>query len=250
MGFKGFIENNGFKILALAKLKSPSYSILLYLFNEMAAGATEVIASTKELASFLGINEKYTLEGLNELTINNMILFTEVPGKPLRIKLQEDLNAWKVKWKPENKKNTLGDAKNLHPLVPQKTHHGSLGEIKLADTPENHPIPFPNPTKIKIADPKTQTTQNPAKDSTNLVAFREKHELSTARIRTLAGEELKKAKQEQKRLTPDEELLLQILMKHHNPRKQLYWALKAQLMYPNLNAFLDAARALSELNET
>lgn len=249
MSFKSFIENNGFKILALAKLKSPSYSILLYLFNEMAAGATEVIASVKELAAFLRIPEKHTQEGLDELLTINMIVLTEISGKPLRIKLQEDLNVWKVEWKPENKKITLGDAKNLHPLIPQKAPNGSLGEIKLADTPEAPLIPFPNSAKMKVVGSTADAPEAP-KDSTNLLAFREKQELSTARIRTLASEELKKAKQEQKHFTADEELLLQILMKHHNPRKQLYWALKAQLMYPNLGAFLEAARTIGELNET
>lgn len=82
---------------------------------------------------------------------------------------------------------------------------------------------------------------------TDLSAFRERHEIYDAKVRALASDELKKLKEQSQILTADEELLLQILTHHHQPRKQLHWALRVKLLYPNLSNFLEQAQAAADL---
>lgn len=98
-------------------------------------------------------------------------------------------------------------------------------------------------SKVKVETPSS------GENLTDLTAFREKHEIYDAKVRSLASDEMKKIKQDSRTITPDEELLLQILMHHHQPRKQLHWALKVRLIYPNLTSFLEQARLDAELSD-
>lgn len=96
-------------------------------------------------------------------------------------------------------------------------------------------------------DENTILRESPQENLTLLSAFRERHEIYDAKVRALASDELKKTKEQIQNLTSDEQLLLQILTHHHQPRKQLHWALKVKLLYPNLAEFLEQARVVAEL---
>jgi hypothetical protein len=234
LNFKDFIKSEGLKKLALAKLKSASYSLLIYLFNEILSGVDEIISSRKELSILLGWPEKQITEGLDELKFCNMIQVTEVAGKPLRIRPQLHLDQWNIPHvlPSDQKKQPLGEAINLHSLVPT-----------------DNPIPFPKNFKVTSANTNANDSTSPEKTLNDLNAFREKHEGIDAKIKALAVEELDTIKHEKRMITPDEELLLQILSQHQQPKKQLLMALHSSLVYPNLKFFLATAKLYAEIQD-
>ncbi|MES2615377.1 MAG: hypothetical protein V4591_08180 [Bdellovibrionota bacterium] len=212
----------------------------------------EIIASRKELSMLLGLAEKQICEGLDELQFCNMVQLTEVAGKPLRIRAQLNIDSWNVvHLQPfdQSKKLTLGDAKNLHSLLPNEPHPNKknikLIELNIFDDP----IPFP-----KQKTPHLKVTKNeegmPTKEQSslnNLDAFREKNEVIDSKIKALAVNELDLIKHEKRLITPNEDLLLQILSQHHQPRKQLILALNSNVNYPNLKFFLATAKVVAEI---
>jgi hypothetical protein len=244
LNFKGFIKNEGLRKLATTKLTAASFSICIYLFNEILSGVEEIIASRKELSIMLGWSEKEICDSLDELQFCNIIHFTEVAGKPLRIRANLNCDNWNVAHiQSENnlKKNLLGDATNLHSLVSTKNKiqkkNFKLVDLKIFDDP----IPFP---KRKLKGPKTakEKTSNSATSFNDLGAFREKNEVIDSKIKSLALTELDQIKHEKRPITTDEELLLQILSQHHQPKRQLILALRSNLIYPNLKFFLATAK--------
>lgn len=254
MNFKEFIKNEGLKKLALTKLKSASYSLLIYLFNEILSGVDEIISSKKELSLLLGWTEKEIIEGLDELQFCNMIQFTSVNGKPLRIRAQLNMENWNIvhtQTTDNIHKPQLEDATNLHPLLPSK-NRSSKKKVRLIDLNIfEDPIPFPKnnlkSNKTNISETNTpHTTESPLND---LGAFREKHEVIDSKIKTLAHNEIDTIKHEKRAVTPDEELLLQILSQHPEPRKQLLYALRSSLTYPNLKFFLATAKMTAKITD-
>ncbi len=248
MNFKEFIRNEGFKKLALTRLNSASFSILIYLFNEILSGVDEIISSRKELSILMGWSEKQICEALDELQFCNMIHVSEVAGKPLRIKAQLSLESWNTvhHTTSDNKKPSLGDATNVHSILPnenaQKKNNIKLLDLNIFD----EPIPFPKRDHKIISDdgndfPFSESTLN------DLGAFREKTEGIDSKIRALASNELNTIKLDKRTITPDEELLLQILIQHHQPKKQLIFALRSDHLYPNLHFFLDTVRHCADI---
>ncbi len=71
----------------------------------------------------------------------------------------------------------------------------------------------------------------------DLESYRQRHQSAEKKIRTLANSELKKAQSNKSILSADEQLLLRIFLRHEQPRKQLYWALKVRERYPHLHDF-------------
>ncbi len=71
----------------------------------------------------------------------------------------------------------------------------------------------------------------------DLESYRQRHQSAEKKIRTLANTELKKAQSHKTILSADEQLLLRIFLRHDQPRKQLYWALKVRERYPHLHDF-------------
>ena len=108
------------------------------------------------------------------------------------------------------------------------------------------PIPFPSKSENQGAHEQENPGDHEAKPD-DLGAYREKHELIDTKIKALAMNELENIKNEQRDISPDEELLLQILSQHHQPRKQLILALKSNLIYPNLKEFLNTARIFADI---
>jgi hypothetical protein len=312
VNLRNFGERGGFKVLAVARLSSCSYSLVLYVLNCLVAGIDEIVSSTGELSVLLGVSEKQVKFAIDELSENNILSITKKHGKTLVLKMNLDPEKWKnLRSSPERNKRVLGDAKNLHSIIPQKNLNEKPKPIKVTLS-SHEALLFPNKKKTKhegIHDEKlnkiikifTQNQKNnidleketdfaklllenhPIDQIISLInffskeipslsmlagawfhylnkyreetaevddlnAFRRKHEDYDKKIRNLAYFELKKIQKEKKSISADEELLLHILMRHEQPRKQLYWALKAKEKYPGLIVFLDHAKNSVELN--
>ena len=71
----------------------------------------------------------------------------------------------------------------------------------------------------------------------DLESYRQRHQSAEKKIRSLANSELKKAQANKVVLNADEQLLLRIFLRHEQPRKQLYWALRVRERYPHLHDF-------------
>lgn len=74
-------------------------------------------------------------------------------------------------------------------------------------------------------------------EQVDLESYRQRHQSAEKKIRALANTELKKAQSHKSILSADEQLLLRIFLRHEQPRKQLYWALKVRERYPHLHDF-------------
>ncbi|APJ04125.1 hypothetical protein [Silvanigrella aquatica] len=317
MNLRDFWERGGFKVLAVARLGSCSYSLVLYVLNCIVAGIDEIVSSTGELSILLGVPEKQVKIAIEELSENNILSVTKKYSKTLILKMNLDPEKWKnLRSTPERSKRMLGDAKNLRSLIPQKKINPKVKPVKISIS-SKEALMFPKKMntkskKVKEDDDheKSEINQiidifskyqknnidikkelnfaklllenhsldqilslihffskeipslsmlagawfhymNKYREETaevdDLNAFRRKHENYDEKIRALATFELKKIQREKKNITADEELLLHILMRHEQPRKQLYWALKAKDKYPGLINFLSQAKDSVEL---
>lgn len=315
MNLNNFLESGGLKVLAVAKLNSCSYSLVLYLINCIVAKIDEIVSSAAELSILLGVTERQVKLAIDELIESNIIIVSKKQSKTLVLKMNLNATKWKnLRSTPEPKKRILGDAKNLHSLIPQKRTGGKL--VALSNSlSSDEALLFPkkiqrNSKNMEQAKPSDeikiltafakyhgknfdeQKEQNFArlllenhpfeqilslinffakeipslsmlvgawfhymnkyKEETSEVddlnAFRKKHEEFDSKIRSLASLELKKIQKEKKKISADEELLLHILIRHEQPRKQLYWALKARDRYPALTTFLDKIKSTVNLN--
>jgi hypothetical protein len=318
VNLRNFWERGGFKVLAVARLGSCSYSLVLYILNCYAAGIDEIVSSTVELSILLGVPERQVKLAVEELSESNILSVTKKHEKTLVLKMNLDPEKWKnLRSTPEPNKRILGDAKNLHSLIPQKKINSKVRPVKVSLSSEEALI-FPKKmnSKNKKTDENNKTLDeevnkildifgkyhkekidlnketnfaklllenhptdqiisliqffskeipslsmlvgawfhymNKYREETSEVddlnAFRKKHEVFDEKIRNLAAFELKKIQKEKKNISADEELLLHILIRHEQPRKQLYWALKARERYPSLKVFLDRAKDSVNLN--
>lgn len=320
VNLRNFWEQGGFKVLAIANLGSCSYSLFLYILNCIVAGIDEIVSSTGEISILLGVPEKQVKIAIEELSESNILRVTKKHGRTLVLKLNLNPEKWKnLRRFPEGNKRILGDAKNLHSLIPQNKISTKLKPTNIALSSQEALV-FPKKIDISIKHKKSKDNKstldieikkilkifekyqknkiNVTKESSfarlllenhpidqiialihffskeipslsmlagawfhylniyreettevdDLNAFRKKHLNFDEKIRALASSELKKIQKEKKIITPDEELLLHILIRHDQPRKQLYWALKAKERYPGLTLFLTQAKNSAELN--
>jgi len=74
-------------------------------------------------------------------------------------------------------------------------------------------------------------------EQVDLESYRQKHQSAEKKIRMLANTELKRAQAQKSILSTDEQLLLRIFLRHDQPRRQLYWALRVRERYPHLHDF-------------
>lgn len=140
-----FIDKGGFKLLAVARLGPGSLALVCYLVNCMAAGVDEVVSSPGELAVLLGIPERSARAALEELE-SCSILDVTYPSKATRAKtfalrLNLDTARWQnLRKDPQaskRKRTPLGDAKNIHPLHPQRLHEDAQGSSKAQEERED-----------------------------------------------------------------------------------------------------------------
>ena len=133
-----FVDKGGFKLLAVARLGPGSLSLVCYLVNCMAAGVDEVVSSHGELAVLLGVPERAARAALEELESCRILVVTHPSppssparpglsvGKTVALRLNLETSTWQNLRKEtqggKRKRTPLGDAKNVHPLHPQRPH--------------------------------------------------------------------------------------------------------------------------------
>jgi hypothetical protein len=152
VNLRNFGERGGFKVLAVARLSSCSYSLVLYVLNCLVAGIDEIVSSTGELSVLLGVSEKQVKFAIDELSENNILSITKKHGKTLVLKMNLDPEKWKnLRSSPERNKRVLGDAKNLHSIIPQKNLNEKSSPIKVPLS-SHEALLFPNQKKTKHED--------------------------------------------------------------------------------------------------
>jgi hypothetical protein len=130
MPFQTFMSESGFKVLAMARLGSCEYSIVLYLMNCAVSGMHELITTEKEFASLIGYKEEQLEEAMQSLIARN-IIYVKVHDQhqpkgrqSLRIGMQYNMHAWQLNF---DKDVTSHDAvvfpfrreSNVHYLLPR-----------------------------------------------------------------------------------------------------------------------------------
>ena len=103
MSFKSFIDGSGLKILAMVRLESCEYSIVLYLLNCAASGLTELVTTLREMASLIGYSESELKEALISLfdrfiidvSSSNRLTFVE-GRQSIRVSIQYNTSNWQL----------------------------------------------------------------------------------------------------------------------------------------------------------
>jgi hypothetical protein len=103
MPFQTFMSESGFKVLAMARLGSCEYSIILYLLNCAVSGMHELVTTEKELATLIGYNLSEIQQAMENLTKRRLIQVKvhEAPTvskerQSLRIGIQYDIHLWQL----------------------------------------------------------------------------------------------------------------------------------------------------------
>jgi hypothetical protein len=221
-----FYSHGGFLKLALARLSQCEYSLILYLLSRLPSDVDELVSASKEISQSIGYSErtvKTALEGLAHFQIISMRLFRE----SVVVKVQFDPSLWVNLRASPARKIVLGDASNLRSLSP-------LPEIEIGD--------FGHKTVLKDdrAMPIGTSEAEP-----EIKSFRIKSQKENLELRQAAENEIDADKKGIRAHTEDELFLLQVILKHAEPRKQLHWALEASFRYPGLAFFFKTCRHLA-----
>lgn len=103
MNLSRFMKESGFKVLAMAKLNSCEYSIVLHLLNCSVSGMEEIITTSSELASLIGYEENEVQEGLLSLSERGFIRLKEGESHAddssasISIGVEFDFHKWNLK---------------------------------------------------------------------------------------------------------------------------------------------------------
>ncbi len=103
MPFQTFMSESGFKVLAMARLGSCEYSIILYLLNCAVSGMHELVTTEKELATLIGYTLTEVQQAMENLTKRRLIQVKvhEAQAVPkerqsVRIGIQYDIHLWQL----------------------------------------------------------------------------------------------------------------------------------------------------------
>ncbi len=103
MPFQTFMGESGFKVLAMARLGSCEYSIILYLLNCAVSGMHELVTTEKEFATLIGYSTEelqLAMENLNKRRIIQVKVHeTQAVSKDrqsLRVGMQYDVHLWQL----------------------------------------------------------------------------------------------------------------------------------------------------------
>lgn len=105
--FFRFVRNSGFKVLAMARLTSCEYSIVLYLINCESSGLDQLVTTEAELASLIGRERRELRDGLTNLKQRNIVKlhYGEVTHTPERdsfgLAFQFDFTRWILDFEPD-----------------------------------------------------------------------------------------------------------------------------------------------------
>ena len=104
MKIKNFMENSGFKVLAMARLSARDYSVVLYLINTALSELDQFITTEAELSSLVGYEEGMLRQTLTDLAEKNIIRIQyadhgsngDLGSQSLRIGMNYDLSRWQM----------------------------------------------------------------------------------------------------------------------------------------------------------
>lgn len=287
MEISKFARESGFKLLAVAKLSSVEYSIVLYLINCAASGLSEVITTESELSSLIGYDEKEVRRAIGEL--ENRKIIRSRYGAPhknpdidsLRIGMQFDIKRWQIDIDSDLSSRDAvvfpfrrqGPA-NLHLLTDQEVEekatsnvapawkrvfdafiqNRSLDDDELKQVEEyskvlvdTHPVDqvlllvrfFGHriPTLSLLASSWQHYHEMFVNETqkVDLIDARQKHYELDEQLRSRARSFL--SQENDKKLSDEERTVLDIIIRHRHPRRQLFWAYQTRDRYPNLKDF-------------
>ncbi len=150
MPFQTFMIESGFKVLAMARLGSCEYSIVLYLMNAAVTGMHELVTTEKEFASLIGYQDEQLQEAMQNLIHRNIIHVKvhdqhQPKGRQsLRIGMQYNVHLWQLDF---DKDVTSHDAVVFPFKRESNVHYLQPREPDLTPT-----IRHPTPTWKRILD--------------------------------------------------------------------------------------------------
>ena len=108
MNINQFIQQSGFKVLAMAEFSQCEYSVILYLMNCSVSGLDEIITSESELSTHLGYEEQEISQCIKALADRNMIkIFSKniknIESSPnsIRVGFHFNMESWKLSTKTD-----------------------------------------------------------------------------------------------------------------------------------------------------
>ena len=102
MGVQQFLQQSGFKVLAMARLSSCEYSITLYLLNCAISGLDQLITTEAELALLTGYTDNEIDRAMANLVTRNIVRVhygdpTQTPrAKSMMVGIQFDMEKWSL----------------------------------------------------------------------------------------------------------------------------------------------------------
>ncbi len=285
MSFDRFVKDSGLKVLALAKLSSSEYSIVVYLLNCSASGIEQLITTDDDLSHLLGHDVKEIQKSLLALAQRNIIKqsFSDVsntPNKdPMRLALNTEHRRWALELSKEassndaivypfirrpakfqviegkkaaGEKNSESEISTWKRVVHLFIQGKSLDEDELMQAEESakilvdtHPVDqillfihyfktrIPTLSLLASSWQHFEEIYEAETQKVDIFDARQKHIEMDKKLREAATKFLETKKE----LEPDEKSVLEILIHHRHPRRQLFWAYQLKSRYPKLDAF-------------
>ncbi len=281
-----FMQESGFKVLAMARLSQCEYSIVLYLLNSNAAGLSEVITTRTELASLIGYNEDDLNEAISSLTGRNIIKVksrssNHPNSQSMSICFQFETDKWHLDFDQDvttqdaivfpfrrsgikkfavvdgqrKKAESQNAKKSTHQRIIDAFSHGRTltdEEIDQAAVTtktllETHPVDqillylkhfglrIPSLSLLASSWQHYQEAFEQETQKVDMLEARQKHHELDEKLRVSVQVWIDDA--EEKNLSSEEVGVLQILLKHNHPRRQLFWAYQLRSRYQGLADF-------------
>ncbi len=289
MNLEDFTKKSGFKVLAMARLNSCEYSLVLYLMNCAASGLDFLITTESELESLIGYDGVALREALDNLNRRGIIRlhYSDNVGNDrpsLRVGMQFNTQRWHLDYGQDatphdaivfpfrrhgqnpfmlldGDKGKRAQSKDKNPntatwrrVFNSFINGRSLGETELEQAEidakvlvETHPVDqvllmirhFVTriPTLSLLASSWQHFTElyETENHRVDMLEARQKHKEFDDKLRDAAQRFLETSSGQE--LNEEERTVLNIILKHRYPRRQLFWAYQSRSRYPHLGPF-------------
>jgi hypothetical protein len=286
----GFMNESGFKVLALARLSPCEYSIVLYLINCALSGMDQFVTNETELASLIGYDDNELRLALTEL-FNKKIIRLHYGEKSnvnsdhlsFRVGIQYNLAKWiltidekitshdaivfpfrrqgEQKFvlvdgdkKPKSFVKESDDEGTWRRILESYVQNRSLDDDEIARAEsgakiliDTHPVDqvllmlrhfgtrIPSLSLLASSWQHYQEIFENETQKVDMMEARQKHHELDDKVREQAQTLL--GNHSDLDLNEEELGVLQILIKHRHPRRQLFWAYQLKNRYPGLSGF-------------
>lgn len=288
-GFQSMMDESGFKVLAVARMESCEYSVMLYLLNCAVSGLDQFLTTETELASLIGYTPAEIEAALGGLTHRNMVRVRysqHAAGErnSIRIGIQYDTARWRVDSEAEVPPNdaivfpfrrqgqshfqivagaqqdssaaSKQSAPTWRRIVDAFVSGRSLDDDEITRAEESaavlvetHPVDqvllmirhfgrrIPTLSLLASSWQHYQEMFEQETQRVDMQEARQKHVELDEKVREHARTLLHAPGNLE--LTTEEKTVLEILIKHRHPRRQLFWAYQVRGRYQNLEAFFN-----------